>query len=153
MIRRRSFALATNCFLRDMFLSSAPAFVCPSLPLFIPSFFSPTPTLSVLESPVDSRRERKRSEVTRCVPPCWTTVVTHRICSAHNYEGAAARWHVHLFQNHRYATFMSRESVFFAYIHSDAPVPATSGDRKCRDRPCTAPIMATGYRFLLRQYS
>lgn len=34
---------------------------------------------------------------TRCVPPCWTTVVTHRICSAHNYEGAAARWHVHLF--------------------------------------------------------
>lgn len=103
-----------------------------------------------VESPVNNRRKRKRSKHTR-VPPCWTTVVTRRICSAHNYEGAAARWHVYIFQNHRY-TPSTRESVCIPRIYSLGRVRVRhTGDRKCRDRPYTASFMATEYQPPIRR--
>lgn len=43
-----------------------------------------------VESPADRRRKRKGSKL-GVRAPCWTIVVTRRICLAHNYEGAAAR--------------------------------------------------------------
>lgn len=95
--------------------------------------------------------EKGKGVSTRRVPPCWTTVVTRRICSAHNYEGAAARWHVYIFQNHRY-TPSTRESVCIPRIYPLGRVRVRhAGDRKCRDRPYTVSFMATEYQPPIRR--